>query len=479
MGRIVGRSEEQALFRKMKRSSRSEFIAVYGRRRIGKTYLIRNAFDNKFHFHITGLANTGLKKQLYNFHTSLKEHFRGAKNTAQPENWFEAFQQLIRFLGKPAVHKKIIFFDELPWLDTPRSDFISALEHFWNSWASPRKDIILIVCGSAASWMINKLINDKGGLHNRLTYRMKLEPFTLAECEQFFQAKNAVYDRYQIIQLYMVLGGVPYYLEYIDVGRSAVQNINTLCFSPNSMLRNEFNNLYASLFKKSENHIAIVEALARKNKGLSREELIKASGLPNGGGTSRLLIELEESSFIRKYTAFGKHEKNSLYQLIDSYSLFYLKFIKKASKQDKNIWLNSFDSPPMRAWSGYAFEQVCLQHIDQIKQALGISGVQTETSSWTNPGKQEQIQIDLVIDRADRVINLCEMKFSINPFSISKKYETELWKKIEVFKQQTRTRKTIFLTLITTYGLHEKKTFSNLVQNNLTMNVLFRETSSL
>lgn len=474
MGVITGRNEEQVLLTKIRRSKRSEFVAIYGRRRVGKTFLIRNAFNNQFHFHLTGLANAGQERQLENFHTALKAHFRGARQLAVPQNWYEAFQQLVGLLKKAGKKKKYIFLDELPWLDTPRSDFISALEHFWNSWADARKDIVLIVCGSAASWMINKLINNKGGLHNRLTYRIHLEPFTLAECEAFFRARGAAFDRYQLIQLYMVMGGVPYYLDHVDTGKSAIQNINAMCFAANGILRNEFQNLYASLFRKSENHVAIVEALAGKAKGLSRSELIRITKLSNGGGVSRLLMELEESSFIRKYNAFGKQERYSMYQLTDFYSLFYLKFIRKAGKRDSNFWLNSFDSPAMRAWSGYAFEQVCLHHINQIKDALGISGIQTETSAWINPDTKEPVQIDLVIDRADRVINLCEMKFSIHPFSISSKYQAELLKKITVFKKQTRTRKTIFMTMITTYGLQEKRTFSSLVQNDLKMDVLFR-----
>jgi len=322
------------------------------------------------------------------------------------------------------TEKKVLFLDELPWLDTHNSGFLSALEHFWNSWASARNDIILIVCGSAASWMIKNLMRNKGGLHNRVTTRLKIEPFTLAETEQFLASKNSAYDRYSILLLYMVFGGIPFYLEQIDTGQSAMQNINELCFESTAPFREEYEDLYASLFKKSERHIAVVEALATKRKGLTRKELVKLSKLSNGGGLTRILKELEESHFIRRYRSYGKKEKDSLYQLIDLYSLFYLNFIKNASLDDENFWINAVESPLFNAWSGYAFEMVCLHHIRQIKKALEIGGVQTSVYSWHS----SEAQIDLIIDRKDQTINLCEMKFSIAPFKIDKNYAANLRK---------------------------------------------------
>jgi hypothetical protein len=358
-------------------------------------------------------------------------------------------------------------------LDTPQSNFISALEYFWNSWASARNDIILVVCGSAAGWMINKLIHNKGGLYNRVTHRIKLEPFTLKECEEFLKYKSGIFDKYQIVQLYMVLGGIPFYLEQVDPTESAAQNINRLFFEKNGVLRAEFDSLYKSLFDNPEKHIAVIEALGKKAKGLTRVELIKEAKLSTGGGITRILKELEESNFIRKYISYGKKERDSLYQLTDFYSLFYLRFITKASILDENVWINGLDSPEQRAWSGYAFEQVCLAHVREIKQALGISGVQTVTSSWIKTGAGPNVQIDLVIDRRDHVINICEMKFSINDFTINKKYAEELRNKVGVFKEETKTRKAIFLTMITTFGLNKNSYSTSLIQKDLTMDVLF------
>lgn len=368
---------------------------------------------------------------------------------------------------------KVVFLDEMPWLDTPKSGFIQALEHFWNSWASARTDIVLVVCGSAASWMINKLIHNKGGLHNRVTRRLKIVPFTLHECELFLKEKKTPLDRYQTIQLYMALGGIPYYWDQITPGQSAAQNIEAICLTENGLLRTEFSNLFSSLFTNWEKHLAIVTALASKSKGSTREEIINISGLPNGGGVTRLLVELEESGFIRKYIPFAKKQRNSPYQLVDFYSLFYLKFIKDSQLTDENNWTNSIDSPAHRAWAGYAFEQVCLYHLAQIKQALGISGIQTSASSWRSNEASQGAQIDLVIDRRDQVINLCEMKYSINPYVIDKKYAGELRNKVGAFKTETNTRKSVFLTMVTSFGVQSNMHSIGLVQNSITMDDLF------
>ncbi len=469
MENLVGRLKEAKILKEATNSRKSEFIAIYGRRRVGKTFLIREVFKNEFSFYLTGIANVNMQQQLTQFYARITLHFPDQNELLAPENWFDAFNLLIRLLEKQKDdQKKIIFLDELPWLDTHKSNFIPALEHFWNSWASARKDIILIVCGSAASWMINNLLRNRGGLHNRVTERIKLEPFNLAETALFFKNKNINFDQYQIVLCYMVFGGIPYYLERITLGSSAMQNINTLCFERNAPFRLEYEDLYASLFKHAEKHQAIITALSTKNKGLTRKKIIKLTGLSNGGGLTRILTELEESSFIRSYRNFGKNKKEKLFQLVDLYSLFYLNFIKHSSPDDENFWINATESPVFRSWSGYAFEMVCLHHVAQIKKVLGISSVQTSVYSW----QSEVAQIDLIIDRKDQVINLCEMKFSITPYSITKKYGESLRQKIDEFRQATETNKAIFLTMITTYGVAKNK-YNYLVQNNLKMEELF------
>lgn len=472
---VIGRAKEIRIMQGLKESPKSEFLAVYGRRRVGKTWLIRHVFENDFVFQLTGQSKQKLQWQLANFHRTLTRQYPKMEQRKPATNWFDAFQYIMDVVEASDKPKKAVFLDELPWLDTPQSGFISALEHFWNSWASARKDVILIVCGSSASWIINKLINDKGGLHNRVTKRVKLEPFSLAETEAFFKNKNSAFERYQIAQLYMVLGGIPFYLDMVDTGQSPAQNINNLCFEATGELRTEFDNLYASLFKKAQGHIAIIEALATKASGMNREELIKKAKLKNGGGVTMLLKELEECGFIRKYPAFGKKEKNQIYQLIDFYSLFYLTFIKNTSNIDDNLWIAGIDNPAYRTWSGYAFEMLCMHHLKEIKHALGISGVYTNTSTWYSTKKDEKAQIDLLIDRRDGIINICEMKFSMKPFAIDKKYAEALMHKMEIFKEHTQTDKSTFLTMITASGLHKNEYSNMLVQNSLSLNDLYKE----
>lgn len=468
---MIGRKPERQILEEKLTSHRSEFIALYGRRRVGKTYLIRHVFNNKFTFSITGISQATLAKQLANFNNTVKHQYP-KKRFKPATNWFEAFNCIYTLIAESKQKKKVIFIDELPWFDTAHSGFISALEHFWNDRATKRKDVLLVVCGSAASWMINTLINNKGGLHNRVTQRIKVEPFTLSECKLLLESKKIKLDHYQLIQLYMVLGGIPYYWEEIKKGQSAAQNIDRICFSTNGLLSNEFSNLYKSLFDKAERHEAIVKALSKKGKGLTREEISKESKLPRGGGLTRLLAELEESGFIRHYSPFGKKTKNTLYQLCDFFSLFHLRFLKDQKHFDKNHWLKLIDSPKYRAWSGYAFEQVCMQHAHQLKKHLGISGVSTETASWRSASLKTGAQIDLLIDRRDGIINICEMKFSVGTYVITKSYLKELLNKVSIFNTETENKKSVFLTMVTTYGIAQNS-HSGRIQNSIEMSALF------
>ncbi len=435
--------------------------------------LIRHVFGSDFAFQATAVANVAKQQQLLNFATALRRYSKTAQQALVPTNWFAAFQQLIDHLEQSTAQKKIVFLDELPWFGNQKSDFVQSLEHFWNSWAASRDDIILIVCGSAASWMINTLINHRGGLHNRVTEKIQVEPFKLKEAEALLQLNNPAIDRYQILQLYMAMGGIPFYLEAVKAGQSAAQNIERICFAKDGLLRTEFDNLYRALFKNADRHIAIVRAIASKTMGLTRTEILEQAQLPDSGASSKLLDELEKSGFIVKYSPFKKQTRESLYQLVDFYTLFYLKFIEKSNPVDENTWINMIDNPSQRAWSGYAFEQICLCHVQQIKQALGIAGILTQTSSWRSKQKQDGAQIDLVIDRRDHVINLCEMKFSLTPFAISKGYADQLMHKISVFRAETRTSKALHLTMITSKGLQRNNWSETIVHNELTMDVLF------
>lgn len=470
---IIGRKKEIEKLDRIILSKKSEFLAVYGRRRVGKTFLIREYFNYTFDFQISGLANANTKQQLFNFDTSLRKQsnlvFEGVS-----KNWLVAFQRLIEHLeSKQTKDKIILFIDELSWFDTPASDFIIGLEHFWNAWATNRKNVFLIVCGSAASWMVNILINNSGGLHNRITQKLKIEPFTLQETEAMLVSKNCELERYQIVQLYMVLGGIPYYLEAIQPHLSTPQNIQELLFNKSGLLVNEFFNLYRSLFRKYEIYEKIVEVLSSKNEGLYRSQIIKQSGISSGGTLTKVLTDLEESGFISSYTSMDNKQKNTLYRLSDFYTAFYFRFIKSGKYQGADSWINLIDNPVQRTWQGFAFEQVCLDHVWQIKKALGISGVQSNNVSWRGGTAKKAAQIDLLIDRRDQVINLCECKFSMDTFAINKSYAEKLRSKIATFKTVTKTKKSVFLTMITTYGVEKNKYADLLVRNEVNMDDLF------
>lgn len=472
---IIGRKKEKEELWDAYKAEYSKFVAVYGRRRVGKTFLIRETFDYSFTFQHTGFANGKMKDQLLSFKASLQNV--SGKKYLQFKNWYEAFFALEEWLGSLPDGKKIVFFDELPWMDTPRSNFISGLEHFWNSWASARKDILLIVCGSATSWIINKLINNHGGLHNRLTNKILLQPFSLLECEQYVLANNLGMSRYQIVENYMIIGGIPFYWSLLKKDLSMAQNIDALFFSRDTEgLSHEFDQLYASLFNNPDPYMRIVTALASKNKGLTRDEIVKVSRIKTSGDLTRYLNELEWCGFIRKYNCMGKQTKDALFQLIDNFTLFYFQYIRGNKNNDAHFWTNSIDSPLHRAWSGLAFEHVCLQHVNQIKDALGIKGVLTNVYSWRTESHEEKgidkTQIDLLIDRNDGVINLCEIKFSTKEYVISENEEMKIRRRRGNFIEATKTHKAVHITLITPYGL-KQNAHSAIVQNQVTLNELF------
>jgi len=468
--KLVGRTYEQDVLNRCMASNESEFIAVYGRRRVGKTFLVRQFFSNSFTFYATGLADSPMKDQLRMFQQGLEEY--GGVKLSPITTWMGAFQELIRLLKRSTgVGKHVVFLDELPWFDTPRSGFVAGLEYFWNSYASARDDIILVTCGSATNWMITRLLQNRRGLHNRVTRRIHLKPFTLAECEEFYRNRGIVMSRIQMVEAYMILGGIPYYLRQLDPRLSLAQNIDDLCFSADAPLKDEYHILFASLFSNPERHQQIVEALGTKTSGLTREEILQVTRLPDGGTTSRAITELEESGFIRRVSPFGAVKKGCLYQLVDPFVRFHLTFMTQL--REAGFWSKFAATAPHNTWAGLAFEQVCASHLDQIKHALGIWGISTTASSWrTKPGTSPGAQIDLVIDRADGCINLCEMKFSAIEYVITRQYATTLTSRRELFRTQTGTRKALYLTMITPYGLTHNE-YAGTVQQSLTIDQLF------
>ena len=467
---LIGREREKEILNEVTKSQESEFVAIYGRRRIGKTFLVRKYFKNSFAFYMTGVDNITMQEQLINFSLALNKYTQ--KDNSVPKNWFYAFDALQNYLETLPDGDKVVFIDEMPWLDTPRSKFVNALEHFWNSWATQRNDIKLIACGSATSWMLNELVNSRGGLHNRLTRKILLEPFTLKECKQYFDAKKMGYSQRDIAECYMVMGGVPFYLKQMQKKMSVAQNIDALFFKTGALLADEYSNLMRSLFKHSANYFKIIELLSQKGTGLSRLDILAGTGLVNNGGLTQMLNELQTCGFIREYLPIGKEKKTSLYQIIDPFLLFHFRFIQNNKYQNEHFWMDMMSSPMHDSWAGYAFEVLCLNHLRQIKAALGISGVECRAASWRSEKTKGGAQIDLLIDRNDNVVNLCEMKYSKRAFTITAKYENELMNKIDVFREETCPQKSVRLTMITASGVSPNK-HSGIIQNELKLQDLF------
>jgi AAA+ ATPase superfamily predicted ATPase len=476
MNEIIGRVENKKHLNRILKSKNSEFLVVHGRRRVGKTFLISEYFKKEIVFDFTGSYKSSMSTQLSNFYSEYLKRTEGKKETTVPINWSEAFRYLSTYLEDLNKNRKaVVFLDELPWLDNRKSRFVSALEYFWNHDVSKMNHVILVVCGSANSWIQKKLLKSKGGLYNRITHKIKLAPFSLGESELFMQSRGIALTRYQIIELYMVLGGIPHYLKEVEKGKSASQNIDSICFDKNGLLFDEYDKLYHSIFSKAKNHLSIIEALAKRPQGLMRKELVVRSKLPDGGIFNRTLNELIEADFVNIVLPFGRKKKNAIYKLKDMFSLFYFKFMHN-KQNGKGSWEKYSKKSSYKAWSGYAFENIYFQHIDQIKNALGLSGIYTSNSSWKHLGDDEfpGTQIDLLIDRDDQNINICEAKFSKEEFVINKSYAAELRKKISIFKNVSKTKKGVFLTLLTTHPAIQNAYYHEIVQSEVSMDALFQ-----
>jgi uncharacterized protein len=473
---MIGRQEETAKLNKLLNSEKAELLLVTGRRRVGKTYLIREYFKGNICFEFIGTQYAETKNQLEKYATEIEKYFPEKGKNISFNNWTNALSHLsdcIESLRK-TKKKKVVFIDEFPWIAINKSNFIHEFDYWWNSWAS-KQNIIVVITGSAASWMVEKVINNKAGLHNRVTQRIHLQPFTLAETKLFLESKKITLDTYQIIQLYMVMGGIPHYLENIEAGESAIQNINRICFKANGLLRTEFGNLYAALFDHAENYVVVVRALAVKWKGLTRQEIIEATKFTDGGGLSKILEGLESCGFIVKIMPWGKKSKDALYRLIDEYSLFYLHFIEGNRASTQDVWLQKASTPTFTIWQGYAFENVCIRHHEAIKTAIGIGGMYAEVSSFYYKGTAEKagFQIDMLLDRADNTMNLCEMKFYNSEVTVDKTMADTLRIRRARFKETTNTKKHLFNTLITTYGINSNEHSLSQVDQVVGMEKLF------
>jgi len=473
---IIGRKKEKKRLAALKESGKPEFVAVYGRRRVGKTYLIREFFENDFAFYVTGMEGVGLKEQLQSFASSLMRY--GAGDIGQLRDWFTAFERVRDLLeekikGKTIEKRLVVFIDEMPWLDKRRSNFMHAFEHFWNSWGSGQPELLLIACGSATTWIKNKLLENYGGLYNRVTAQIELKQFSLAECEEYFEFRSMPMSRFEILESFMVFGGIPHYMSLMDTTLSLQQNIDLLCFGKAANLQSEFNKLFASLFRSHDPYIEVADTLNRKSAGMTFTELASNTSIGATGSLKRILDDLTNSGFVNRYLSYGKKARGTVYKLVDSFVLFYLRFMRDTWDRDTVFWQTYSQKGSYFSWRGYAFENVCLTHYDQIKGGLGISGINTSHSAWRSEEYDPGVQIDLIIDRDDRIIDICEMKCTEAPYPIDRDVEQTLRNKRVAFMGETKTRKTVRIVMITPFGVKNGK-YSGIVDSEVTLDDLFR-----
>ena len=509
--RLVGRCAEQATLRQILQSDKAEFLAIYGRRRVGKTFLVRRFFEDTPTgiFYVSGQSKGTLATQLANFQKCVEQSFYDGLRLPRLRNWSEAFDTLLAGLEK-AIRQEptkrwLLFIDELPWLATAKSKIIEALDHAWNTQLSLMPMVKLVICGSAASWMIKNIVNAKGGLYNRLTEIIHLKPFTLGEAKELLEANDVNYEMPQVLELYLAFGGIPFYLNLVRRGESPSMAISRLCFGGGT-LQMEFKTLFQALFDTGEHHEKIIRCLASKRSGLARSEILEMTGMASGGRFDQWLRELTESGFVAPIEVVEGKKEVSRYRVIDEFVLFHLKWIEPTSKgplgpsSEENHFMLQKSTASFESWAGFAFEGICFKHIAQIKKALGITHIRTDVSSWqkrgtttSKPGKtkattcpdsalvEENLleiptrgaQIDLLFDRDDGIVTLCEIKYSKDAYVITKDYVSILENKMQLYKNTTQTKKSIFLAMITVNGLADNPHARRLVTNTITVRDLF------
>ncbi|MGM9844339.1 MAG: ATP-binding protein, partial [Muribaculaceae bacterium] len=472
MAKIIGRKREIELLDSFYHSGRAEFIAVYGRRRVGKTFLIRQYFKGNFAFDVTGIIEGTRAEQMGAFYTALKSYgYEGGMKST----WIETFYDL-RILLESKIKKGercVIFIDELPCFDTRKAGFVNALGYFWNSWANWQDEIMLVVCGSATSWLVRNIINNHGGLHDRITHEIGLHPFTLAEAEDYFSSNGFKWQRLNVLQAYMAVGGVPYYLSLFEKGESPAAAIDRLFFNVDGELRREYRRLFSSLFRNAQPYIDIINVLVKAPGGMNREEIASAMKCQNNGRLGDMLTDLVYCDFLRKTNVRGKNVKtnDAIYQVIDFYTIFYNSFMSKLGN-DENFWTHNANSSAVKVWYGLAFERVCASHVLQIKRAMGISGVASMAYTWRSRKSDPGAQIDLVIERADNVVNICEAKYSGSQYSLQQAEYLKIENRIAAFQEETATKSGLIPTMITTFGLKEGG-YAAAIPVSITMDDLF------
>jgi uncharacterized protein len=482
---IAGRLKEIEQLNEALSSQQAEMIVLYGRRRIGKTFLIEQLYGKQadYFFHTTGIKDGPMKEQLAEFSRQIGDAFYNGASISPQKTWLDTFRELSTAIDNSHPDKKVILFlDELPWLCTKRSRLLQAIDYYWNRYWKNNPRIKLVLCGSSASWIIRKVINDKGGLHNRLTYQLLLQPFTLAETKEFLKQKNINLSNQQIVQIYMAIGGVPYYLTQVKKGKSATQVIDQLCFQKNALLYDEFNKLFSSLFEDADYYKELIRVIAKKRSGLSLTEIEQnCPGLSSGGTLTTKLKDLEDAAFIKSFMPLGHKRQGKYFKVIDEYCYFYLQWIEPIKNElsldysENQQWMNIAGTAKYYSWQGYAFELVCYKHLNLIRKSLDIHQGVT-ISSWRYLPKKLEVkkgaQIDLLFDRKDGVVTLCEIKYTEKPFAIDKTYSENIKQKIMTYREQTRTKKHINVAFISANGLKDNNYSQELVDQVVTLGKL-------
>lgn len=460
---MVGRVQERRCLDRCDGSDKSELVCVYGRRRVGKTFLVEQTLGPFFAFHVVGSKDAATSSQLREFGLELTD--RGDPNPNPPADWREAFNRLYKVITAPdaprSPHgKAVVFIDEFPWFAKQRSDFLSAFSTFWNRRSTTGQKLLVVICGSATSWVIEHVLESAGDMAARVTESIFLKPFALAETKEYFDSRGFGWDERSLIETQMVFGGLPYFFSLMSPHQSLAQSIDRLCLRPRAQLRDETMILLESTMRRSRLYVELFALLAQHRYGVPKAEAMRLLG-HSTNQFIKATAEAVKCGYVHEYKNLSKPQNPKYLMLVDPFILFHYRLIEPAHGDSPRSWADFVaDQERYTAWRGNAFEIVCLQHVRQLKSALGIGGVLTKEYPWASARKAGGAQVDLVIERADRIVNLCEMKFTDAPYELTSAVEQELVRKREVFREETGTRlalKTVLVSAQGTAGYHDSQ----------------------
>ena len=469
---FVGRKKELSLLEESYLSSKSEIFTVYGRRRIGKSTLIEIFARQKPNFFsFEGIEGQNSSFQIKHFTEMLKKQLQDPLlSSIQFQSWDAVFTYVSeRLMTKTRPNEKIIFFlDEIQWMAAGRSSFISLLKYYWDNYWK-KSNVLMILCGSIASFMVNKVVHSKA-LYGRIDHEILLKGLHPFEAKAFFADKHKSTE--EILKYYLILGTIPKYLEYINPSRSFQWNMNKLFFSSHGSMINEIKKIFYSQFKESTIYFDIVKLL--KSGPLALSEICTRLKIKSGGGLKRYLTNLENAEIIRSHVPFNRKANSRLkkYVLSDEYLNFYFKYLEpnlriieesESEKLFETLTKNSFD-----VWLGFAFEKFCIKHNSWLADLMGFKDDVLIASPYFER-KDQRFQIDLVYLRADKVITICEIKHHTKP--LSSKQIGEMQRKLQCLKIPNGY--SIETALISLYGPDKALNDSNYFDHYVSMDAIF------